>query len=290
MNDAWILKGELITMWTRSDFHDLINPAVLGMIHLQPLPGSPGWSGDMKPPVEAALGDAQALVKGGVTAVMIENYHDVPFYPGAVPAETVAAMTVIVQAVKTAYPDLLLGVNVLRNDVDSALCIAAATGARFVRVNVHTGAALTDQGTIEGRAWHTLRRRRELGVDVGILADIRVKHARPLVERPLEDEVKDLRLRGLADGVIVTGAATGAGADPDEVAAVRAALPDCPLLVGSGVTSATVGNFLPQADGFIVGSSLQEYDPVTGRACVSETKTADFVRALEAASRKEETR
>ena len=277
-------------MWARSDFHELINPAVLGMIHLQPLPGSPKWGGDMKRPLEAALGDAQALVKGGVTAVMIENYHDVPFYPGAVPAETVAAMTVLVQAVKTAYPDLLLGVNVLRNDVDSALCIAAATGARFVRVNVHTGAALTDQGTIEGRAWHTLRRRSTLGIDVGILADVRVKHARPLVERPLEDEVRDLRLRGLADGVIITGVATGAGADPQDVAAVREALPDCPLLVGSGVTSATVGEFLPQADGFIVGSSLQENDPGTGRACVSAAKTADFVRALKAAFRKEETR
>jgi len=179
MTDLGISKGELIIMWTRSDFQDLITPAVLGMIHLQPLPGSPRWAGDLKPAVEAALGDAQALVNGGVTAVMIENYHDVPFYPGTVPAETVAAMTVLVQAVKTAYPDLLLGVNVLRNDVDSALCIAAATGARFVRVNVHTGAALTDQGTIEGRAWHTLRRRSELGIDAGILAAVRVQHARP---------------------------------------------------------------------------------------------------------------
>ncbi len=277
-------------MWTRSDFQDLIKPAVVGMIHLQPLPGSPGWTGDMKPVIAAALSDAEALVKGGVTAVMIENYHDVPFYPGAAPAETVAAMTVLVQAVKTSYPDLLLGVNVLRNDVDSALCIAVATGARFVRVNVHTGAALTDQGTIEGRAWHTLRRRRELGADVGILADVRVKHARPLVERPLEDEVRDLRLRGLADGVIVTGAATGAGAAPEEVAAVREALPDCPLLVGSGVTSANVAGFLPRADGFIVGSSLQENDPATGRARISATKTADFVQALTAAFRKEETR
>jgi membrane complex biogenesis BtpA family protein len=277
-------------MWTRSDFKDLINPAVVGMIHLQPLPGSPRWGGDMNMVLESALGDAEALVAGGITAVMIENYHDVPFYPGSAPAETVAAMSVLVQGIRSAYPELLLGVNVLRNDVDSALCIAAATGARFVRVNVHTGAALTDQGTIEGRAWHTLRRRRQLGADVGILADVRVKHARPLVDCPLEDEVRDLRLRGMADGVIVTGVATGAGADPKEVAAVREALPDCPLLVGSGVTSQTVGGFLPQADGFIVGSSLQKPDPVTGRACVSESKTADFIKVLRKATGEEQTR
>jgi len=277
-------------MWTRSDFHQLIEPAAVGMIHLHPLPGSPRWAGDMESVITAALADAEALVGGGLNAVMIENYHDIPFHSGRVPAETVAAMTVLVQAVETTYRGLLTGVNVLRNDVESALGIAAATGARFVRVNVHTGTAVTDQGTIEGRAWNTLRRRRELGLEVGILADVRVKHSRPLVERPLAEEVRDLRLRGLADGVIVTGVSTGAGADPAEVALVREAVPDCPVLVGSGVTSATVGDYLPYADGVIVGSSLQEPVPDTGMVRVSRTRTSEFVKALEEAARKEDRR
>jgi len=271
-------------MWTRSDFRDLIRPAAIGMIHLEPLPGSPRWGGDMDTVLAAALADAQALVEGGLQAVMIENYHDIPFFPGRVPAETVAALTVAVQAVRTRFPDLPVGVNVLRNDVASALGIAASTGARFVRVNVHIGAAVTDQGTIEGCAWQTLRRRRELGVEVGILADVRVKHARPLVERPLAEEVLDLRLRGLVDGVIVTGAATGAGTDPAQVAQVRAALPDCPVLVGSGATTETVGEFFPHADGIIIGSSLQESAPETGRRRVSAARTRDFVQSLRAVS------
>ena len=274
-------------MWTRSDFHQLIESSAVGMIHLHPLPGSPRWAGDMESVITAALADAEALVGGGMKAVMIENYHDIPFHPGRVPAETVAAMTVLVRAVGTSFPGLMTGVNVLRNDVESALGIAAATGARFVRVNVHTGTAVTDQGTIEGRAWNTLRRRRELGIEVGILADVRVKHSRPLVERPLAEEVRDLRLRGLADGVIVTGVATGAGTDPAEVALVREAVPDCPVLVGSGVTPETVGGFLPYADGFIVGSSLQEPVPGTGMARVSRARTSKFVKALEEAAGKE---
>lgn len=277
-------------MWTRADFHQLIDPPAVGMIHLQPLPGSPGWQGDMKPVIQAALTDAEALTGGGLTAVMIENYHDIPFFPGRVPAETVAAMTVLIQAVRTTFPTLRLGVNVLRNDVESALGIAAATEATFVRVNIHTGTSVTDQGTIEGRAWHTLRRRRELGADVGILADVRVKHARPLVERPLAEEVRDLRLRGLADGVIVTGVATGAEAEPEEVLAVRQAVPDAPVLVGSGVTAATVAHYRPHADGFIVGSSLQETDPGTGRARVSRARTAEFVSALQESAGKENRR
>jgi len=277
-------------MWTRSDFHQLIEPAAVGMIHLHPLPGSPRWDGDMEAVISAALADAEALAGGGLNSVMIENYHDIPFFPGRVPAETVAAMTVLVQAVGMAFPGLMTGVNVLRNDVESALGIAAATGARFVRVNIHTGTAVTDQGTIEGRAWNTLRRRRELGIEVGILADVRVKHSRPLVERPLAEEVRDLRLRGLADGVIVTGAATGAGTDPNEVAMVREAVPDCPVLVGSGITPATVGDFLPHADGFIVGSSLQEPAPGTGHVRVSRARTSEFVKALGEAPRKEDRR
>jgi len=277
-------------MWTRSDFHALVNPAAVGMIHLLPLPGSPGWKGAMKPVVQAALADTEALAGGGLNAVMIENYHDVPFCPGRVSVATIAAMTVLVQAVGTEFPGIVIGVNVLRNDVEAALGIAAATGACFVRVNIHTGTAVTDQGTIEGRAWETLRRRRELGVEVGILADVRVKHARPLVERPLAEEVRDIRLRGLADGVIVTGAATGAEADPSEVAMVREALPDCPVLVGSGLTSATVADFLHHADGFIVGSSLQETDPATGRSRVLRTRTAEFVKALDEITRKDDKR
>ncbi len=157
------------------------------------------------------------------------------------------------------------------------LAVAVATGAHFVRCNVHVGAAVTDQGPLTGEAWRTLRRRRELGADVGILADVRVKHARPLVERPLVEEAADLRLRGLADAIIVTGPATGAAADPDDLAALRAALPDCPLLVGSGVTADTVASFVPAADGVIIGSSLQS----GGR--ISAERTAVFRTALDAA-------
>ncbi len=263
--------------WNRERFREMAAPPALGMIHLPPLPGSPGWGGDMAAVRAVALADARALYEGGLRALMVENYHDVPFHPDRVPAVTVAALSVVAADLRAALPDCTLGVNVLRNDVDSALAVAVATGAHFVRCNVHVGAAVTDQGPLTGEAWRTLRRRRELGADVGILADVRVKHARPLVERPLVEEAADLRLRGLADAIIVTGPATGAAADPDDLAALRAALPDCPLLVGSGVTADTVASFVPAADGVIIGSSLQS----GGR--ISAERTAVFRTALDAA-------
>ncbi len=265
-------------MWTRDDFGSLCRPPVIGMVHLRPLPGSPGWAGDLSAVEEAALTDTENLLAGGVGAVMVENFHDVPFFPGPVPPVTVAAMTRIIGAVTGSYRDLPVGVNVLRNDAESALAVAVATGASFIRVNVHVGAAVTDQGTIEGRAWQTLRLRRQWAPAVGILADVRVKHARPLAPRPLAEEARDLRLRGLADGIIVTGAATGSGTSPADVEAVRAAVSGCPLLVGSGVDTDNIAGFAPAADGVIVGTSLKEK---TGErfAAVSSDLTRDLVAA-----------
>ena len=267
--------------WNRVTFADLCRPGVIGMLHLAPLPGSPRWGGDLTAVTDQALQDARALREGGVRALMLENFHDAPFYPDSAPPVTVAALTAVAAAVRRECPDCALGINVLRNDAAAALGVAVAVGAAFIRVNVHTGAAVTDQGLLEGRAWQTLRQRREFGVPMGILADVRVKHAAPLAPRPLVDEARDLRLRGLADALIVTGSATGAGADPAELAQLRAALPDCPLLVGSGVTAEDLERYLPAADGFIVGTAFKDGGDVA--APVSAGRVTAFTARLRAA-------
>jgi membrane complex biogenesis BtpA family protein len=266
-------------MWDRDRFATLFQPPLLGMIHLWPLPGSPLWGGELAGVEQAALADAAALVCGGVGGLLVENYHDVPFHPDRTPAATVAALAVLVAAVRRAHPEVPVGVNVLRNDADAALGIAAATGASFVRVNVHIGAAVADQGLLAGQAHRTLRRRRELGrEEVGVLADLRVKHARPLAERPLLEEARDLRLRGLADGLILTGPATGSPAPGEDLPALREALPGTPLLVGSGVTSENIAAY-GDADGYIVGTSLKSEEGPEPRP-VSQTRVERLVRAL----------
>jgi len=209
---------------------------------------------------------------------MVENYHDVPFYPDSVPPLTIAAMTLLVVEIRRCHPRLPIGVNVLRNDATAALAIASVTGAGFVRVNVHVGAAVTDQGLVMGQAHQTLRLRHDLGAEIAILADVRVKHARPLAERPLTEEAQDLRRRGLADAVILTGPVTGAVADPGELARLREALPDCPILIGSGLSTDNLAAYGEQADGFIVGTSFKQGDPPAGG--VSAERVAQFVAAL----------
>lgn len=228
------------------------------MVHLPALPGAPGYAGSPEKAVEAALRDARALAEGGADAVLIENFGDAPFHPGPVPPFTVAAMTAAVVAVRNAV-DLPVGVNVLRNDGVSALAVAVATRARFVRVNVLTGARLADQGILQGIAHDLLRERARVGAQgVRILADVAVKHSAPLAPLPLAHEVRDALARGGADAVIVTGEGTGEDTPPLALAEARSAAGKAPVLVGSGVRPDTLPALLPLAGGFIVGTWLKE--------------------------------
>jgi hypothetical protein len=230
---------------------------LIGMVHVLPLPGSPRWGGRMEDVVAAALADARALVDGGMDALLVENHGDAPFTPARVEAGTVAGLSLAADALRRAFPDVPLGVNVLKNDARAALAIATAVGARFIRVNVHAGAVLADQGIVHSDAHGTLRDRRLLGADVLIFADVQGKHAVPLAPVELEQEARDLVHRGLADALVVTGRATGEPTPLGDVKRVRGASGGVPILVGSGVTPETIAETLSVADAVIVGTSLK---------------------------------
>lgn len=246
---------------------------LIGMLHVPPLPASPRFGGDLRQIETHVLADADALVEGGADALMLENFGDVPFYPARVPATTVAMLTALAVKVRQAC-QLPLGINVLRNDGESALAIAAAVGAQFIRVNVLCGARLTDQGIIGGVAHDLLRLRRALAAEhVAIVADVDVKHSAPLAAQPLQEEARDLVERGLADALVVSGAATGEASDPTQLAAVCEAVPGTPVLVGSGVTPDNINRF-SQAAGFIVGTGLKHGGQVA--AAVDAARVAAF--------------
>src|SRR6266850_8427613 len=125
---------------------------LIGVIHLRPLPGSPRWRGHWEAVLELAVKDAQAYERGGAHALFIENFGDVPFTKGNVGPETVAAIATAGRAIRQ-QTKLPIGFNVLRNDACAALALCAACQGDFIRVNIHTGAMLTDQGLIEGNAY-----------------------------------------------------------------------------------------------------------------------------------------
>ena len=254
---------------------------VIGMLHVPALPGSPNNTLSLKDIIQWVITDATALVNGGIDALIIENYGDVPFYRERVPAHTATFLTTVGCAVKSHFESVPLGINVLRNDAVTALAVAAAVQADFIRVNIHTGARLTDQGIIQGDASETLRYRKTLGVDVKIFADVNVKHSAPLAPRPLGDDVIDTIERGLADAIIVTGSATGKKTPLDDLKTAKAAAGVTPVIAGSGVDVKTIADVLKIADGVIVGTALKK-DGRTANPVDAET-VRQLVKAAQSA-------
>ncbi len=229
---------------------------IIGVVHLLPLPTSPRWGGSLKAVIDRAEQESLALASGGVDGIMVENFFDAPFTKGQVDPAVVSAMTLVIKKVMSLV-NIPVGVNVLRNDARSAMAIAAATGAQFIRVNVLTGVMATDQGLIEGCAYELLRYRRELGCDVKILADVLVKHARPLGTPNLTTAVCDTIERGLADAVILSGWSTGSPPSMEDLELATAAAKGTPVLIGSGADWENISKLITAADGAIVSSSLK---------------------------------
>lgn len=245
-------------MHTREAFDKLYGKkkVVIGMVHLQALPGAPNYQGSMNAVIDAAWADAATLEQGGVDGIMIENFFDAPFFKDRVPPETVAGITRVISTLRQKI-HAPLGVNVLRNDGISALAVATACDAQFVRINIVSWAMLTDQGIIEGRAAEIARYRKSLGSNVLIFTDCLTKHAEPLAPMEMQWVALDTWERGGADALVISGKATGYATDLGDVIAARKGAPEAPLLIGSGVTAENVTDFLPTVDGVLVGTSLK---------------------------------
>lgn len=235
---------------------------LIGVIHLLPLPGDPGYrGGGFGAAYERARADAEALVAGGIDGLIVENFGSAPFVKGTgherIPAQQAAALAHVAHACKQL--GVPVGVNCLRNDGITALGIAAAGGLDFVRINVHTGAYVTDQGLIEGEAHATLRYRAQLDArHVEIWADVLVKHAAPLVPIEPEAATRDCVERGMADAVVVTGEATGRPVNLELLERVRSASAGRPVVIGSGLGPDNAGKLLRLADAAIVGTWVKQ--------------------------------
>lgn len=230
--------------------------ALIGMVHLPALPGTPGAREPLHAIIDRAVEQTRVLTQAGFDAVLVENFGDAPFFAERVEPHTIAAMAMVVAEVRRQWPGPI-GVNVLRNDAMGAVAVAAMAAADFVRVNVHVGVYAADQGIVQGRAAETLRYRDAVRWPGAILADVHVKHAEPISTHDLARAAEETAYRGRADALIVSGTTTGRPTAMDDLRTVRAAVPDKPLYVGSGVDAQSVGAVLHVADGVIVGTALK---------------------------------
>src|SRR5262245_11962531 len=257
-------------------FQDLFGgrKPLIGVLHLLPLPGAPLYDGVIQKVYDQALAELDVFRRHAIDSVIVENFRDMPYFPGRVPVETVAAMAAVSRDIVRAA-GMPVGINVLRSDGEAAIAIAAASGADYVRVNVHMGAVVADQGIVHGSSQFSVRLRGALKSKALIFADVGVKHAAPVAGRSLDIETRDLAERGLADAVIVTGDRTGVETSLADVDAVTQAT-TLPLLVGSGATPENIDQVLPKVNGLIVGSYFKKDG--AGHNLVDESRVQRFVK------------
>jgi len=226
---------------------------LIGMVHLKPLPGSYLYDGNFENVIEHALSEARKLEKAGFDAIMVENFNDVPF-PKTVEPTTIASLSVVAKVIREEI-SLPLGINVLRNDAIAAYSIAYAIKADFIRVNVLSGVAYTDQGIIEGVAYELAKLRKALPSKIKVFADVHVKHAYHFGS--FEEAINDTIERGLADAIIVSGKRTGGEVDLEKLKKAKQTS-SVPVLVGSGTTYENLPKLWNYADGFIVGTWIKK--------------------------------
>ena len=246
---------------------------LIGVVHLSPLPSSANFSGNFRQLVTKAEQEASAIASAGLNGIIIENYFDIPFYKDSVDPAVVASISLITKRIMH-LTDKAIGINVLRNDAKSAMAIAYCTGATFIRVNILTGAMITDSGIIEAAAPKLLPYREMLKANnIKIFADVMVKHAYAMgTPYSIADMAKETVERGLADALIISGLATGSSADIKDVEAVKKALPEVPLLIGSGLNLENAKDFLDVADGAIVATSIKRGKGLTSTIDVNKAE------------------
>lgn len=252
-------------------------PKIIGVVHLLPLPGSPNFGGSVEAIVDRAVQDCRIYESNGMDGAIVENFGDAPFAVDKVPPVTVAAITYIAAELRRQFSNIRLGINVLRNDAESAMSIATVVGAEFIRVNVHVGAVVADQGIIQGRAYESIRLRRNLGSHVMLFADVGVKHSSQIGEYGLEQQAADALERGLADAIILTGSRTGVAVDMEDLRGLRRKFKDARIIIGSGASPKNVGLLLKYADSVIVGTAVK-VGRVTSNP-VDDKSLKEFVKA-----------
>ena len=228
------------------------------MIAVLPLPGSPLYDGDHQKIIERALADLEVYERAGADSVIFENDHDLPYIQPPLDPKGIALMTQIVKEARKSF-DGPIGIQMLEAANLTSLEIAAEADLDYIRVEAFVFAHVGGSGVINGSAGKILRRRKELRADhIKVFADVKKKHGSHslTIDLDLSDEIRQAEFF-LADGVIITSKFTGLNPYKDDLIQAKGAT-KLPVLIGSGMTAENIPEYLPLADGFIVGSYFRK--------------------------------
>ncbi len=231
---------------------------VIGMIHTLALPGTPKYRGSVDEIVDKACKETETYSEYGVNTIILENMHDVPYMNRKVGPEITAAMTTVALNVKKMFSGNI-GIQILAGANEAALAVALAANLQFIRAEGFVYSHVADEGLMNACAGELLRYRKQIGADhIQVFTDIKKKHS----SHSITDDVSLVETAKaaeffLSDGLIVTGSSTGLPADVNEASQLYHST-DLPVLIGSGITSSNIAEYLSFADGFIVGSFFKE--------------------------------
>jgi len=224
------------------------------MIAVLPLPGSPLYDGDNQKVMDQALADLEVYKKAGVDSILFENDHDLPYIQPPLDEKGIVLMTKIVKEARGRF-DGPIGIQMLEAANITSLEIAAEADLDYIRVEAYIFAHVGGSGIINGSAGKILRRRKELKAEhIKVFADVKKKHGSHslTIDLDIKDEIMQAEFF-LVDGVIVTSQFTGINPDKNDLVKAKSAT-KLPVLIGSGMTAENIQEYLPFADGFIVGS------------------------------------
>lgn len=266
----------------REKIFDVEKP-IIGMIHLKPLPGSPNYDSnhyDMKKIIQFAVEEAKILEAEGINGLQIENYWDEPFLKGEkIGYETCTAMTAAACAIADAVK-IPIGINVHMNGGKAAMAIAAACGAKWIRVFEFVSAYISYTGLTEGIGGEVMRYRKNIGAeDVQLFCDVNVKHGSHYIvhDRSVNELAVDAQEQG-AENIIITGFSTGVAPSKEKVLEARKNI-HVPVFLGSGISASNAQELLAVSDGAIVGSAFKTDNDI--KQIVDAKRVRTFMEEVE---------
>lgn len=254
---------------------------VIGMIHLDALPGTPKYAGNFNEIVEKAKNEANVYSQHKLDSVLIENMHDVPYVQeSALGPETISCMSRIATEIRKIIPKSMpCGIQVLACGNKQALAIAKACDLQYIRAEGFVFGHVADEGYTDACAGEILRYRRLIDAqEVLVFTDLKKKHSSHSItaDTSLLETAKAAEFF-LTDGIIVTGTSTGHAASPDDLQALHGKV-EVPLIIGSGVTKDNLHDYYEKANAVIIGSHFKTDGHWANDLC--ERVIGDFMKNL----------
>ncbi len=236
---------------------------VIGMVHLLPLPANAAYKNNKDEIVEHALEDAHTLIDCGVDAIMLENFNDWPQYADEIPMESYTLMTAVASKIRD-FCKIPFGVNVEMNAWKQEWIMAWAVNADFIRLEAFVDNRGGSFGYIPACSTPLSKVMKDYPADVELFTDVHTQETYGNPDVPII-ELAHNAIGHDSSAIIVTENDACRRITVEDVKAMRQAIGDFPIIVGSGVKTTNVLDYFEYADGVIVGRGFKSGDRVDAK-------------------------